>query len=283
MLDINLLRRDLASAVARLETRKSPQLFLNVEVFTSLETERKSIQTRTEEIQAKRNALSKQIGQLKAKGPAGQVEVDAVMVQTADIKSELEVSATRLEQIQAELQTMLQLVPNLPHESVPRGSDEHANVVVRSWGTPQAMDFDIKDHVDLGEPLGLDFEMGVKLTGSRFTVMKGPLARLHRALAQFMLDHQTSVNGYTECNPPLLVKDEAVFGTGQLPKFAEDLFKTTDGRWMIPTAEVSLTNAVQGQILAGAVLPLRMTALTPCFRSEAGAAGRGGRLPRDDP
>jgi len=177
MLDINLLRKDLAQAVAGLEARKSPQQFLNVDAFTALEAERKTIQTRTEEIQAKRNALSKQIGQLKAKGPAGQAEVDAVMAQTADIKTELESSAARLDQIQAELHTMLQLVPNLPHASVPRGADEHGNVVVRSWGTPKAMDFAIQDHVDLGEPLGLDFEMGVKLTGSRFTVMKGPLAR----------------------------------------------------------------------------------------------------------
>jgi len=286
MLDINLLRKDLASAVARLETRKSPQAFLNVDAFTALEAERKSIQTRTEEIQAKRNALSKQIGQLKAKGPAGQAEVDAVMAQTADIKGELDASATRLEHIQAELQTMLQLVPNLPHDSVPRGADEHGNAVVRTWGTPKAMDFEIKDHVDLGEPLGLDFEMGVKLTGSRFTVMKGQLARLHRALSQFMLDVQTTEHGYTECYTPYIVNGDSLRGTGQLPKFEGDLFAAKKGGqegeaqpdntalYLIPTSEVPLTNFVRDVVVAEAELPIKLTAHTPCFRSEAGSAGR---------
>jgi seryl-tRNA synthetase len=286
MLDINLLRKDLAQAVAGLEARKSPQQFLNVDAFTALEAERKTIQTRTEEIQAKRNALSKQIGQLKAKGPAGQAEVDAVMAQTADIKTELEASAARLEQIQAELHTMLQLVPNLPHASVPRGADEHGNVVVRSWGTPKAMDFTIQDHVDLGEPLGLDFEMGVKLTGSRFTVMKGPLARLHRALSQFMLDVQTQEHGYTECYTPYIVNGDSLRGTGQLPKFEGDLFAAKKGGqdgeaqpdntalYLIPTSEVPLTNFVRDSVVAEAELPIKLTAHTPCFRSEAGSAGR---------
>ena len=286
MLDINLLRKDLASAVARLEARKSPQAFLNVDAFTALEAERKSIQTRTEELQAKRNALSKQIGQLKAKGPSGQAEVDAVMAQTADIKGELETSAARLEHIQTELQTMLLLVPNLPHDSVPRGADEHGNVVVRTWGTPQAMGFDIKDHVDLGEPLGLDFEMGVKLTGARFTVMKGSLARLHRALAQFMLDVQTQEHGYTECYTPYIVNGDTLRGTGQLPKFEGDLFAAKKGGqegeaqpdntalYLIPTSEVTLTNFVRDVVVAEADLPLKLTAHTPCFRSEAGSAGR---------
>ena len=286
MLDINLLRKDLAQAVAGLEARKSPQQFLNVEAFTALEAERKTIQTRTEEIQAKRNALSKQIGQLKAKGPAGQAEVDAVMAQTADIKTELETSAARLEQIQAELHAMLQLVPNLPHASVPRGADEHGNVVVRSWGTPKAMDFTIQDHVDLGEPLGLDFEMGVKLTGSRFTVMKGPLARLHRALSQFMLDVQTQEHGYTECYTPYIVNGDSLRGTGQLPKFEGDLFAAKKGGqdgeaqpdntalYLIPTSEVPLTNFVRDTVVAESELPIKLTAHTPCFRSEAGSAGR---------
>ncbi len=286
MLDINLLRKDLAQAVAGLEARKSPQQFLNVDAFTALEAERKTIQTRTEEIQAKRNALSKQIGQLKAKGPAGQAEVDAVMAQTADIKTELEASAVRLEQIQAELHTMLQLVPNLPHASVPRGADEHGNVVVRSWGTPKAMDFTIQDHVDLGEPLGLDFEMGVKLTGSRFTVMKGPLARLHRALSQFMLDVQTQEHGYTECYTPYIVNGDSLRGTGQLPKFEGDLFAAKKGGqdgeaqpdntalYLIPTSEVPLTNFVRDTVVAESELPIKLTAHTPCFRSEAGSAGR---------
>jgi seryl-tRNA synthetase len=286
MLDITLLRKDLDSVVARLQTRKNPQVFLDVEAFKRLETERKTIQIRTEELQAKRNSLSKQIGQLKAKGPAGQPEVDAVMAEVAGLKAELESSATRLDQIQGELQTLLQAVPNLPHESVPIGADEHANVVLRSWGTPIAMDFEVKDHVDLGAPLGLDFEMGVKLTGSRFTVMKGPIARLHRALSQFMLDVQTQEHGYTECYTPYIVNGDSLRGTGQLPKFEEDLFAVKKGGqegeaqpdhtalYLIPTSEVSLTNFVRDVVTPEADLPIRLTAHTPCFRSEAGSAGR---------
>jgi len=285
MLDINLLRKDLPSVLARLETRKSPQAFLPVDAFVALEAERKTIQTRTEELQASRNALSKQIGQLKAKGPAGQAEVDAVMAQTADIKSELEASAARLEGIQADMQAMLLNVPNLPHESVPVGKDEHANVVVRSWGTPKAMEFTIKDHVDVGEPLGLDFDMGVKLSGARFTVMKGPVARLHRAIAQFMLDVQTQEHGYTECYTPYIVNAETLRGTGQLPKFEEDLFAAKKGGqdaqtadnaalYLIPTSEVTLTNFVRDTVLAENQLPMKLTAHTACFRSEAGSYGR---------
>ena len=286
MLDITYLRKDLAGAIARLETRKKPQAFLNVEAFTTLEAERKTIQTRTEELQAKRNALSKQIGQLKAKGPAGQPEVDAVMAQTASIKSELDTSATRLEQIQTDLQALLLAVPNLPHESVPLGSDEHGNVVVRSWGTPPAMNFAVKDHVDVGAPLGLDFDMGVKLTGARFTVMKGPIARLHRALAQFMLDVQTQEHGYTECYTPYIVNADTLRGTGQLPKFEGDLFAAKKGGqeseevpdnaalYLIPTSEVSLTNFVRDVVVAENELPIKLTAHTPCLRSEAGSYGR---------
>ena len=285
MLDITLLRKDLPSVLARLETRKSPQAFLPVDAFTALEAERKTIQTRTEELQAKRNSLSKQIGQLKAKGAAGQAEVDAVMAQTADIKSELDASATRLEGIQADMQALLLNVPNLPHESVPVGKDEHANVVVRSWGTPKAMDFTIKDHVDVGEPLGLDFDMGVKLSGARFTVMKGPMARLHRAIAQFMLDVQTQEHGYTECYTPYIVNAETLRGTGQLPKFEEDLFAAKKGGqdaqtadnaalYLIPTSEVTLTNFVRDTVLAENQLPMKLTAHTACFRSEAGSYGR---------
>ena len=285
MLDINLLRKDLDSAVALLETRKSPQAFLNVDAFTALEAERKTIQTRTEEIQAKRNTLSKQIGQLKANGASAQAEVDAVMAQTADIKGELDASAARLEQIQADLLAMLSVVPNLPHSSVPRGADEHGNVVARSWGTPKAMDFEIKDHVDVGAPLGLDFDMGVKLSGARFTVMKGPVARLHRALAQFMLDVQTQEHGYTECYTPYIVNAETLRGTGQLPKFEEDLFAAKKGGqeaqaadsaalYLIPTSEVTLTNFVRDVIVNENELPIKLTAHTPCFRSEAGSYGR---------
>jgi seryl-tRNA synthetase len=286
MLDITLLRKDLNSVVARLETRKSPQAFLNVEAFTALETERKTIQIRTEELQAKRNSLSKQIGMLKAKGPAGAAEVDAVMAEVAGLKAELEQSATRLDAIQAELQVMLEAVPNLPHESVPVGADEHGNVVVRQWGQPRAMDFEVKDHVDIGTPLGLDFDMGVKLTGSRFTVMKGPVARLHRALSQFMLDVQTTEHGYTECYTPYIVNGDSLRGTGQLPKFEGDLFAAKKGGqegevqpdhtalYLIPTSEVPLTNFVRDVVMPEADLPIKLTAHTPCFRSEAGSAGR---------
>jgi len=284
MLDILLLRKDLASAVARLETRKKPQAFLNVEAFQSLESERKTIQTRTEELQSQRNQLSKQIGQLMGKGEKDAAE--AAKAQVAAIKAELDGSAARLEQIQAELQAMLAAVPNLPHESVPVGADEAGNVEVRRWGSPKAFGFAVKDHVDLGEPLGLDFDMGVKLSGSRFTVMKGGIARLHRALAAFMLDVQTGEHGYTECYVPYIVNADSLKGTGQLPKFEGDLFAAKKGGqdgepvpdhaalYLIPTSEVPLTNMVRDVVLAEDQLPVRLTAHTPCFRSEAGSYGR---------
>ena len=281
MLDINLLRKDLDAVLAGLNARKSPQAFLDLAAFTALEAERKTIQTRTEELQARRNTLSKQIGQLKAKGTAA--EVDAVMAQTADIKTELEHSATQLERIQSDMQAMLLAVPNLPHDSVPRGSDEQGNVVARSWGTPRAFDFEIKDHVDVGGPLGLDFDMGVKLTGARFSVMQGPMARLHRALAQFMLEVQTQEHGYTECYTPYIVNADTLRGTGQLPKFEEDLFAANKGGqdageasalYLIPTSEVTMTNFVRDVVLAESELPMKFTAHTPCFRSEAGSYGR---------
>jgi seryl-tRNA synthetase len=281
MLDINLLRKDLDAVLAGLNARKSPQAFLDLAAFTALEAERKTIQTRTEELQARRNALSKQIGQLKAKGTAA--EVDAVMAQTADIKTELEHSAAQLEQIQIDMQAMLLAVPNLPHASVPRGADEHGNVIARSWGTPRAFDFAIKDHVDVGAPLGLDFDMGVKLTGARFSVMQGPMARLHRALAQFMLEVQTQEHGYTECYTPYIVNADTLRGTGQLPKFEEDLFAANKGGqdageaaalYLIPTSEVTMTNFVRDVVLAESDLPMKLTAHTPCFRSEAGSYGR---------
>jgi seryl-tRNA synthetase len=290
MLDITLLRKDLASVVTRLESRKKPQVFLDVSAFQTLESERKTIQMRTEELQARRNSLSKQIGQLKAQGAAGQVQVDAVMAEVAGLKSELESSAARLDQIQLELQGLLLAVPNLPHESVPVGADEHGNVVVREWSVdgkgPKAYDFAVKDHVDIGEPLGLDFAMGVKLTGARFTVLKGQIARLHRALAQFMLDVQTQEHGYTECYTPYIVNGETLRGTGQLPKFEGDLFAAKKGGqegeeqpdntalYLIPTSEVTMTNFVRDEVVAESALPIRLTAHTPCFRSEAGSAGR---------
>ena len=285
MLDINLLRRDLPQVIARLETRKSPQVFLNVEAFQTLENERKTLQTRTEELQSIRNTVSKQIGIRKSKGESA----DAEMAQVADIKTELEQSAARLDILQAELQTLLLAVPNLPNESVPVGADEHGNVELRRWSPtgndPQPLAFSPKDHVDLGEPLGLDFDMGVKLSGSRFTVMKGQIARLHRALAQFMLDVQTQEHGYTECYTPYIVNSDTLRGTGQLPKFEEDLFAVKKGGqegesaenhalYLIPTSEVTLTNFVRDVVLAESDLPLKLTAHTPCFRSEAGSAGR---------
>jgi len=282
MLDINQLRKDLPGVVARLETRKSPQPYLDVAAFQRLEAERKTIQTRTEELQARRNALSKQIGQLKAKGESA----DAVMAEVAQLKGDLEQSAARLEQIQPEMHALLLGVANLPHESVPVGADEHGNVEMRKWGTPRKFDFAIKDHVDLGEPLGLDFGTGVKLSGARFTVMKGQVARLHRALAQFMLDTQVDQHGYTECITPVIVNEATLRGTGQLPKFEEDLFAVSKGGqeglasteqqalYLIPTSEVTLTNFVRDEIVPEASLPLRLTAHTGCFRSEAGSAGR---------
>ena len=278
MLDISLLRRDLDAVVARLETRKSPQPYLDVERFSSLENQRKALQVRTEELQAKRNSLSKQIGQIKAKGG----DVAAVMAEVAGIGDELKVSAERLDVLQQEMAELLLHIPNLPHESVPQGSDEHGNVEVRRWGTPRAFDFPVKDHVDLGEPLGLDFETGTKLAGSRFTFMKGQVARLHRALAQFMLDMHTTRHGYTEAYTPYIVHGKTMQGTGQLPKFEQDLFHVTSGdgeavgsKWyMIPTAEVTLTNTVADTILQADQLPIKLTAHSPCFRSEAGSAGR---------
>ena len=284
MLDIAYLRRDLNQVIERLQTRKQPQPFLNVDLFQSLENERKTLQTRTEELQAKRNSLSKTIGQLKAKGESA----DAVMAEVGQLKEELDVSAVRLETLQTELQSLLLAVPNLPQEGVPVGADEHGNVELRRWspsGTePAPLGFAAKDHVDLGEPLGLDFETGVLLSGSRFAVMKGKIARLHRALAQFMLDVQTQEHGYIECYTPYIVNADSLRGTGQLPKFEEDLFAAkkggqdgeTDGQalYLIPTSEVPLTNFVRGKVLAESELPLKLTAHTPCFRSEAGSHGR---------
>jgi len=282
MLDIAQLRKDLPGVVARLQSRKNPQPFLDVEAFEALESERKTLQTRTEALQSQRNQLSKQIGQLKGKGQ--HAEADAAMAQVNALKGELEQSAQRLEHIQHELQTLLLAVPNLPHDSVPVGSDEHGNVEIRRWGTPRAFDFPVRDHVDLGEPLGLDFETGAKLAGSRFSFMRGPVARLHRALAQFMLDVQTQEHGYTECYTPYIVNAETLRGTGQLPKFEADLFAANKGGqdgaddgqalYLIPTSEVPLTNVVRDTVLAEADLPIRLTAHTPCFRSEAGSAGR---------
>jgi seryl-tRNA synthetase len=277
MLDINLLRRDLDGVIAKLQARKNPQPFLDRERFVALEAERKTIQTRTEELQAKRNALSKQIGQLKAKGG----DVAAVMAEVGGLGDELTASAARNEAVQAEIAEMLMGLPNLPHESVPLGADEAANVEVRRWGTPRIFDFTPRDHADVGVALGIDFDTGAKLSGSRFTFLRGTAARLHRALAQFMLDVQTQEHGYTECYTPYVVNREILEGTGQLPKFKEDMFWVNRGgdderpeQYLISTSEISLTNTVREQILDAAQLPIKLTAHSPCFRSEAGSAGR---------
>ncbi|MCW5611930.1 MAG: serine--tRNA ligase [Rubrivivax sp.] len=304
MLDINLLRRDLDAVVQRLQRRKNPQPFLDVARFTALEAERKQIQTATEQLQAERNAHSKRIGQLKARGE----DTAAAMAQVAGLGEQLKAGAERLEALQAELHEMLMGVPNLPQDGVPVGADESANAEVRRWGTPRAFDFAPRDHVDVGVPLGLDFDTGAKLSGSRFTFLRGPAARLHRALAQFMLDLQTQRHGYTECYTPYIVNREILEGTGQLPKFEDDLFalrlsqmsagfelaeqpsssepaavafeteerlrSSLRTKYLIPTSEVTLTNTVRGAILDAAELPIRLTAHTPCFRSEAGSAGR---------
>ncbi len=285
MIDITLLRRDLDGVVAQLQRRKNPQPFLDVARYGELETERKQLQTQTEQLQAQRNALSKQIGQLKGQG----ADTTAVMAQVAGIGQQQEAGAARLEAIQAELLHMLMSLPNLPAADVPEGSDETGNVEVRRWspaGTePMALAFQPQDHVDLGAPLGLDFETGALLSGSRFTMLRGPIARLHRALAQFMLDVHTLEHGYTECYTPYIVNREILEGTGNLPKFKEDLFWVFRGsgpgdaavaseQYLIPTSEIPLTNTVRGQILDPAQLPIRLTAHTPCFRSEAGSAGR---------
>lgn len=275
MIDLQLLRKDPQQVADRLAARGYT---LDVGTFNALEARRKSVQVRTEQIQANRNSLSKQIGQAKAKGE----DAAELMAQAADLPHQLAQAEAELGVIQSEMETWLSAIPNVPNETVPQGVDEHGNVEVRRWGTPAAFDFSPKDHVDLGAPFGLDFEMGVKLTGSRFTVMKGQVARLHRALAQYMLDVQTGAHGYTECYTPYIVNADSLYGTGQLPKFEADLFAAKKGGqdgegeslYLIPTSEVSLTNLVRGELLEEAALPIRLTAHTPCFRSEAGSYGR---------
>ncbi len=281
MLDINLLRRDLPGVVAQLQRRKQPQPFLDLPRYTALEAERKQIQTATEQLQAQRNSASKLIGQRKSRGE----DSADLMQEVSGIAQALAQGAARLEALQAELQAMLMGLPNLPQPSVPDGADEAGNVELRRWGEPRPFDFTPRDHVDVGAPLGLDFETGARLSGSRFSFLRGPVARLHRALAQFMLDMQTTEHGYTECYTPYIVNREVLEGTGQLPKFKEDMFCVFRGdageagavaaeQYLISTSEIPLTNTVRGQILDAAALPIKLTAHSPCFRSEAGSAGR---------
>ena len=275
MIDIQLLRKDIDTVAARLATRK---FVLNVAQFNALEAERKAIQTRTEDLQAKRNALSKQIGMLKGKGE----DTSSVMAQVAGLGDALKLDEVALGVVQGQLGDFMQAVPNLPHESVAVGLDESANVEVRKVGAPRSFDFEARDHVDVGAALGLDFDTATKLTGSRFSVMKGGIARLHRALGQYMLDTHTDQHGYTECYTPYMVNADSLRGTGQLPKFEAELFSVKKGGqegegetfYLIPTSEVTLTNIVRDTILALDALPVKMTAHTPCFRSEAGSYGR---------
>ncbi len=275
MIDIQLLRKEIDNVAARLATRKFQ---LDVAGFNALEAERKAIQTRTEELQGKRNSLAKQIGMLKGKGE----DTSAVMAEAAGLGDELKNNETALTVVQGKLAAFMESVPNLPHASVPVGTDETGNVEVRKVGTPPSFAFEVRDHVDVGAALGLDFDVATKLTGSRFSVMKGGIARLHRALAQYMLNTHTGEHGYTECYTPYMVNADSLRGTGQLPKFEADLFSVKKGGaegegetfYLIPTSEVSLTNIVRDEILAADQLPIKMTAHTPCFRSEAGSYGR---------
>ena len=276
MLDIQLLRNDIQTTAQRLAQRG---FMLDTERFGELEGRRKQLQIRSEELQAQRNSLSKQIGVLMGQGKKD--EAEAAKAQVAQLKTDMENIESELPQVQAALDDLLLRIPNLPHESVPVGKDETENVEVRKVGTPRTFDFDIKDHVDLGAALGLDFEKAAELSGARFSLMKGKIARLHRALAQFMLDTHTQQHGYTECYTPYIVNDSTLLGTGQLPKFGEDLFHVTRGgdetkltQYLIPTAEVTLTNTVRDTILAEKDLPLKLTAHSPCFRSEAGSHGK---------
>ncbi|ABV87549.1 serine--tRNA ligase [Shewanella pealeana] len=274
MLDPKFLRSELEMTAERLATRG---FILDVERLSKLEETRKSLQVATEELQASRNAISKSIGQAKAKGE----DVAPIMAQVGSLGEELDAKKTELAALLEELNAIAMSVPNLPDESVPTGADESENVEVRRWGTPKEFDFAVKDHVELGENIGgLDFKNAVKITGSRFIVMKGQIARMHRALAQFMLDLHTTEHGYTEAYVPLLVNEDSLLGTGQLPKFGEDLFHTKpateegQGLSLIPTAEVPLTNLVRDTIVEEDNLPIKLTAHTPCFRSEAGSYGR---------
>lgn len=272
MLDIQLLRSNPELVAERLASRG---YVLDVESFEGLEAERKSLQTRTQDLQARRNALSKQIGQLKARGE----DTAPVMAEVAGLGDALKVNEENLAALLKRLEAFLAVIPNLPHESVPVGKSEADNLEVRRWGTPRTFGFAVKDHVDLGEALGgLDFETAARISGARFSVLRGATARLHRALAQFMLDTHTAEHGYTEVYTPYLVNAASMYGTGQLPKFEADLFKVpredAESLYLIPTAEVPVTNMVRDTILAADALPLKMVCHTPCFRSEAGSYGR---------
>ncbi|MDO5532594.1 serine--tRNA ligase [Sutterella sp.] len=275
MLDVTMLRKNLDEVVARLKTRNFD---FPVQAFTELEDRRKNVQQKTEELQALRNALSKDIGMKKKNGE----DASDLLAKAAEIPATLAGLEAELEEIRTKLQDLMLRVPNLPSPTTPIGKDETENVEIRRWGTPRTFDFEIRDHVDVGAPLGLDFDTAGKLSGARFCFMKGEVAHLHRALAQFMLDVHTREQGYTECYTPYIVTASTMVGTGQLPKFEEDLFAAKKGgassdqeqMYLVPTAEVTLTNYVSGRMLKAADLPMYLTAHTPCFRSEAGSYGR---------
>ena len=271
MIDLNVLRENTDQVKKSLKNRGFE---LDVDFFQQLEQQRKDIQIKTQDIQQERNSLSKQIGILKAKGE----DTEKIMQQVASISSRTKDYEIQLQDIQQQLNDFLLNIPNLPHKSVPIGPDEKSNLLLKKIGDIPKFNFDIKDHVDLGNSLGLDFETAIKISGSRFVFMKHDIARLHRAIGQFMIDTHVEKHNYMECYTPFLVNSESLLGTGQLPKFGQDLFltKKTDNEnlYLIPTSEVSLTNSVRDEILEEESLPIRMTALTPCFRSEAGSYGR---------
>lgn len=268
MHDIRLVRDDPEAFDAALVKRGAEPASASL---LALDEDRRALQTRAQEGQNRRNEASKAIGKAMAQGDSDTAE--ALKAEVAQLKDTLPALEVEAKEKADALDAMLAALPNLAAPDVPDGADENDNVEIARWGTPREFDFQPREHADFGPALGLDFETAAAISGARFTFMRGQMARLNRALGAFMLDMQGAA-GFTECNPPLLVRDEAAFGTGQLPKFEEDLFRTTDGRWLIPTAEVSLTNAVNGQIIAHDQLPMKLTALTPCFRSEAGSAGR---------
>lgn len=284
MFDINLLRNDLAATAERMKARN---FIIDTAAFEALEAERKALQIQTQELQQQRNTLSKAVGQAKA--AKDETKAQSLLAEVAALPEKVKATEASLAAIQERVNTLVMTMPNVPQADVPTGKDSEENVEQRRWGTPRAFDFEVKDHVALGEALGsnvgsqLDFEAGVKLSGARFTVMKAQLARMHRALTAFMLDTHVNEHGFTECYLPYIVNAETMTGTGQLPKFEEDLFKVpmpseeggeVKNRYLIPTAEVSLTNLVRDTLVDAAKLPMRLTAHTPCFRSEAGSYGR---------
>ncbi len=269
MHDLKLIRDDPAAFDTALARRGAEPVSAEL---LALDEQRRAFLTEVQAAQARRNEASKAIGAAMQAGDKDKAA--ALKAEVAELKTSLPAKEEEAKAVGDRLDALLAALPNLPFDDVPEGADEDANVEIDRWGNPRDFDFEPKEHSDIGPPLGLEFETAAAMSGARFAFLRGGMARLQRAIGQFMLDHQTTEHGYVECVPPVLVRDAALFGTGQLPKFADDLFQTTDGRWLIPTAEVSLTNSVREQILDEAVLPLRLTALTPCFRSEAGAAGR---------